>query len=126
MLITPENRDDTVRLLEKLVTVGCDFKLADGVAQRRLAPNELRDLLVTDLPKEGRETESVVRDLVREVLPLCNNEASPRFLAFGHTGADVAALAGGLIALFAQQNLINQWRPCWSRCVATGTAVPAR
>lgn len=108
VLITPENRDATVELLTRLVGIGADFKLGDGVAQRRLTPHQVRDLLVTELPKEGREAENVVRDLVRHVLPLCNNEASPRFLGFGHTGADVAALAGGLLALFAQQNLINQ------------------
>lgn len=108
MLITPENRDETVGLLTRLVGIGADFKLGDGVAQRRLTPHQVRDLLVTELPKEGREVDSVVRDLVRHILPLCNNEASPRFLGFGHTGADVAALAGGLLALFAQQNLINQ------------------
>lgn len=44
----------------------------------------------------------------REVLPYCKNEASPRFVGFGDTGADFAALAGGILALLTQQNLINQ------------------
>lgn len=107
-LITPETRDETATLLAQLVGTGLDFKLGSGVAQQRLAPKDVRDLLVTDLPGEGVDVETLIQELIRSVLPLCNNEASPQFMGFGHTGADVAGLAGGLLALFAQQNLINQ------------------
>ncbi|MER7516060.1 pyridoxal-dependent decarboxylase [Streptomyces sp. NPDC126499] len=107
-LLHEVSRSKTLALLGRLLAVGVDFKLDDQVTRRRLAPSEMRDLLVTDLPDESTGVDEVVRELVDTVLPACNNEASPRFLGFGHTGADLAALAGGLLALFAQQNLINQ------------------
>jgi Pyridoxal-dependent decarboxylase conserved domain len=52
--------------------------------------------------------EDVLAEFAHAVLPLCKNEASPRFLGFGDTGDDIAALAGDVLALFTQQNLINQ------------------
>ncbi|OKJ52622.1 pyridoxal phosphate-dependent decarboxylase family protein [Streptomyces sp. CB02261] len=107
-LLSEMDRNGAIALLNQIVTVGVDFKLDDQVTRKRLAPAEIRDLLVTDLPVEPTCVPAVVQELVDTVLPMCNNEASPRFLGFGHTGADVAALAGGLLALFAQQNLINQ------------------
>ncbi|MEU9298823.1 hypothetical protein [Streptomyces sp. NPDC048266] len=96
------DRNGAIALLNQLVTVGVDFKLDDQVTRKRLAPAEIRDLLVTDLPEQPTGVPSVVQELVDTVLPMCSNEASPRFLGFGHTGADVAVLAGGLLALFAQ------------------------
>lgn len=107
-LLHDVDRSDAIALLGRLLAVGVDFKLDDQVTRKRLAPSEMRDLLVRDLPEEPIGVDDVVRELVDTVLPMCNNEASPRFLGFGHTGADLAALAGGLLALFAQQNLINQ------------------
>ncbi|MEV6328391.1 pyridoxal-dependent decarboxylase [Streptomyces sp. NPDC051909] len=107
-LLHEVDRADAITLLSRLLAVGVDFKLGDQVTRKRLTPSEMRDLLVTDLPEEPAGVDAVVRELVDTVLPMCNNEASPRFLGFGHTGADLAALAGGLLALFAQQNLINQ------------------
>lgn len=107
-LLHEVDRTNAIALLNQLVAVGVDFKLGDQVTREKLTPAEIRDLLVIELPERPSGLDAVVRELVETVLPMCNNEASPRFLGFGHTGADVAALAGGLVALFAQQNLINQ------------------
>ncbi|MGW7072150.1 pyridoxal phosphate-dependent decarboxylase family protein [Streptomyces sp. NPDC054855] len=107
-LIHDMDRQAAVDLLHRLVTVGVEFKLDDQVTRKKLSPEEIRDLLVTELPEHSTGVQDVAQELVDVVLPLCNNEASPRFLGFGHTGADVSALAAGLLALFAQQNLINQ------------------
>ncbi|MFC9654114.1 pyridoxal phosphate-dependent decarboxylase family protein, partial [Streptomyces sp. NPDC056937] len=107
-LIHDMDRQAAVDLLHRLVTVGVEFKLDDQVTRKRLTPQDIRDLLVTELPEQSTGVHDVAQELVDVVLPLCNNEASPRFLGFGHTGADVSALAAGLLALFAQQNLINQ------------------
>ncbi|NDL60194.1 pyridoxal phosphate-dependent decarboxylase family protein [Phytoactinopolyspora mesophila] len=73
-----------------------------------MAPQRIRDLLIRDLPEKASTLDAVLESFVDEVLPLCKNEASPRFLGFGDTGDDAAALAGGILALLTQQNLINQ------------------
>jgi L-2,4-diaminobutyrate decarboxylase len=69
---------------------------------------QLRDRICTGLPEYGAPVEQVMEEFARTLLPYCKNEASPRFLGFGDTGADLAALGGGILALLTQQNLINQ------------------
>ena len=107
-LLTPGNRDAAVRLLSSLVELGVDFKLGEDIYGARLSPVQLRDRICTGLPEYGAPVEQVMEEFVRTLLPYCKNEASPRFLGFGDTGADLAALGGGVLALLTQQNLINQ------------------
>ncbi len=95
-------------LLRRVVDIGLNFKDQRDIFRRRLPPDRIRDLLVRDLPHESSTVDSVLESFARTALPLCKNEASPRFLGFGDTGDDPAALAGGLLAMFTQQNLINQ------------------
>ena len=96
------------RVLADALRLGLDFKAQPEIYRARLPPTEIRDLLVSELPDHASTLEEVLAEFAETVLPLCKNEASPRFLGFGDTGDDVAALAGGVLALFTQQNLINQ------------------
>ncbi|MGV9266702.1 pyridoxal phosphate-dependent decarboxylase family protein [Kitasatospora sp. NPDC003701] len=106
--LTPERREQLQTLFGRLIDLGLDFKLGDSVFESRRPPTELRDRLLTALPESGSPIETVLDEFVRDVLPECKNENSPFFLGFGDTGDDVAAICGGLLALFTQQNLINQ------------------
>lgn len=98
----------TAAFLHRVLDLGLAFKQRSGIFERRLSPQEVRDLLVGELPDQPSTPDAVLESFVEDVLPLCKNEASPRFLGFGDTGDDPAALAGGLLAMFTQQNLINQ------------------
>jgi L-2,4-diaminobutyrate decarboxylase len=107
-VLTPDSRGEAAALLKELVDLGIGFKLDETLYQRRESPHALRDLIVHGLPDHSSAVEEVVDEIRTVLLPYCKNEASPRFLGFGDTGADIAALAGAIIALFTQQNLINQ------------------
>ena len=106
--LTADRREQLLRLFNRVVDLGLDFKLQETVFSVRRPPFELRDRLLTPLPHEGSSIETVLDDFVRDVLPECKNENSPFFLGFGDTGDDVAAICGGMLSLFTQQNLINQ------------------
>jgi L-2,4-diaminobutyrate decarboxylase len=99
---------DAVAVLQDALDIGHDFKTADTIYRRRGTPEQIRDLLVRDLPDAGAPVPDLLDEFRREVLPWCKNEASPRFLGFADTGDDPAALVGELLAMFTQQNLINQ------------------
>ncbi len=106
--LTDTDRQGTADLLTHALTLGLDFKLQPEIYHARLRPDQARDLLVSELPEQPSPLADVLAEFADTVLPLCKNEASPRFLGFGDTGDDIAALAGGVLALFTQQNLINQ------------------
>lgn len=95
-------------LLHRAVDVGLRFKDDPTIFRTRMTPQEIRDSLVSDLPGTPTPLDDILRSFERTVLPLCKNEASPRFLGFGDTGDDPAALVGSLLSTFTQQNLINQ------------------
>lgn len=90
------------------IDIGVSFKQREDIFSARVPPEDLRDLLVKDLPVWGLGLSELVDEFASWILPLCKNEASPRFMGFGDTGDDPAALAGGILAMFTQQNLINQ------------------
>jgi L-2,4-diaminobutyrate decarboxylase len=94
--------------LSRLVGIGMGFKQRDDVFGARMPPERVRDLLVDELPAQGLTLSELVDEFTSRILPLCKNEASPRFMGFGDTGDDPAALAGGILGMFTQQNLINQ------------------
>jgi L-2,4-diaminobutyrate decarboxylase len=96
------------RVLAHALELGLAFKRQPEIYRTRLPPAEIRDLLVSELPGHSSTVEEVLAEFADTALPLCKNEASPRFLGFGDTGDDLAALAGGVLALLTQQNLINQ------------------
>jgi L-2,4-diaminobutyrate decarboxylase len=106
--LTPENHGQLLTMFTRLVGLGLDFKLRDTVFESRRPASELRDRLLTPLPDGPSSIETVLEEFTRDVLPECKNENSPFFLGFGDTGDDVAALCGGILSLFTQQNLINQ------------------
>ncbi|MET7305321.1 pyridoxal-dependent decarboxylase [Embleya sp. NPDC005575] len=108
-VLTPATRDRALALLAGALSTGVDLKVREDIyAAPRVAPERLRDLIVDDLPEVSSDPGQVIDDIRRGMLPYCKNEASPRFAGFADTGADIAALAGAVLALFAQQNLINQ------------------
>ncbi|MEU8134960.1 pyridoxal phosphate-dependent decarboxylase family protein [Streptodolium elevatio] len=108
-VLTPDNRDQVLDLLTGALRTGVDVKVREDIYDApRVTPEELRDLIVDDLPEGSVDAAAVVDEVRRRILPYCKNEASPRFAGFADTGADVAALAGAVLAVFAQQNLINQ------------------
>lgn len=100
--------EDTADLLHRVVDLGLRFKGQPEIFSARMPPEQIRDALVSELPDEPRGLDAVLETFEHTVLPLCKNEASPHFLGFGDTGDDPAALAGGLLMLLTQQNLINQ------------------
>ncbi|MFI8973148.1 pyridoxal phosphate-dependent decarboxylase family protein [Nocardia asteroides] len=95
-------------LLHRALDLGLQFKTRSEIFARRTTAQEIRDLLVTDLPAEPMAGDRVLADFVERVLPLCKNEASPRFMGFGDTGDDHLALTGSVLAVLTQQNMINQ------------------
>jgi L-2,4-diaminobutyrate decarboxylase len=90
------------------IDVGIEFKRESPALAEPTDPLVLRDWFVDDLPDAGTGAEAVTAEIVERLLPLCKNEAHPQFCGFGDTGDDPAALAAGIIAMFTQQNLINQ------------------
>lgn len=102
------NASEPADVLKALVDLGLTFKGQEQIYQQRLTPTQIRDLVVQDLPRGGCELHDLVAEFKRDLLPLCKNEASPQFLGFGDTGDDFGALAGAMLAMFTQQNLINQ------------------
>ncbi|MEV0217275.1 pyridoxal-dependent decarboxylase [Micromonospora sp. NPDC050695] len=106
--LTSENRESHTEVFKHLIDVCVDFKLQDQIYRQRRSPEQIRDILVRELPEHPTDLAEIIDDFRHSVLPLCKNENSPYFLGFGDTGDDPAALAGGLLALFTQQNLINQ------------------
>lgn len=102
------NISETSNLLHRALDLGLEFKTRSAIFGRRESAATIRDLLLTDLPTVPADEEAVLDDFRRRILPLCKNEASPRFLGFGDTGDDPLALAGSLLATLTQQNLINQ------------------
>lgn len=106
-VITPHSRGEVSTLLKAIVDAGVALKLRDAIYELRMSPLDLRDATLQELPEAGIDLLTLVKD-AESLLPLCKNEASPYFCGFGDTGADAAALAGGLLDLFCQQNLINQ------------------
>ncbi len=107
-ILTAAGREDAAAVLTQAINLGLDFKLQPEIYRARLRPDQARDLLVSELPEHPSTVEDVLAEFADTVLPLCKNEASPCFLSFGDTGDDIAALAGGVLALLTQQNLINQ------------------
>lgn len=103
-----ETRPALENFLSHLVGLGAGFKQREDIFGARMPPERVRDLLVDDLPVQGLTLSELVDEFTSRILPLCKNEASPRFMGFGDTGDDPAALAGGILAMFTQQNLINQ------------------
>ncbi len=101
-------RDHRDGVLHRALDIGLQFKTRPEIFGHRSTTEDIRDLLLTDLPAEAMPADEVLADFVERVLPLCKNEASPRFMGFGDTGDDLLALAGGLLATLTQQNMINQ------------------
>ncbi|MFD3507680.1 pyridoxal phosphate-dependent decarboxylase family protein [Nocardia sp. NPDC058666] len=99
---------DPHELLHRSLDIGLQFKAGQEIFGRRSTAGQIRDLLVADLPVEPMTDDEVLADFVDRVLPLCKNEASPRFMGFGDTGDDQLALAGSVLATLTQQNMINQ------------------
>ncbi len=106
--LTPATRGAVAELFERALELGLDFKVRPDIYRCRLRPRQVRDLLVSELPQHSTALEELLEEFAVTLAPLCKNEASPYFLGFGDTGDDLAALAGGILALFTQQNLINQ------------------
>ncbi|WP_410876364.1 pyridoxal phosphate-dependent decarboxylase family protein [Nocardia sp. A7] len=98
----------TTGLLHRAVDIGLQFKARPEIFGRRSTAREIRDLLVTELPVQSMTGGEVLAEFVNHVLPLCKNEASPRFMGFGDTGDDQLALMGSALAVLTQQNMINQ------------------
>ncbi|MFI7002091.1 pyridoxal phosphate-dependent decarboxylase family protein [Nocardia sp. NPDC050175] len=100
--------DVSSAILHHALDLGLRFKQQPDIFGKRLPAKDIRDLLLTRLPADPTSVQEVVEIFTNDVLPLCKNESSPRFLGFGDTGDDLGALAGGILAMLTQQNMINQ------------------
>lgn len=100
--------DHVLTMLGQAVRIGTEFKRSETVFNRRSAPEELRDRLLTDLSANGTPLEQLLEEFSDSVLPWCKNESSPRFMGFADTGDDLAALTGEILSVLTQQNMINQ------------------
>ncbi len=78
--------------MHRAVDVGLGFKRRESIYGRRMSAEDIRTLLVTDLPAGPASAETLLNHVTSVVLPLCKNEANPRFLGFGDTGDDPASL----------------------------------
>ncbi|MFF3904367.1 pyridoxal-dependent decarboxylase [[Kitasatospora] papulosa] len=116
MTSTPNPLTALTSLLQEVIAQSLAFKDSEDVFARRATPHALRDLLLEDLPEQPATAQAVWEDISERLLPYCANMNSPRFMGFGDTGADPASLVGGIFAVLAQQNLINQ-----SFCSPSGT-----
>ncbi|WP_198587003.1 pyridoxal phosphate-dependent decarboxylase family protein [Glycomyces xiaoerkulensis] len=96
------------RLLHRAIDSAVRFKRDAPALAEPIHPLRLRDELVDGLPEAEVGAEAVTAEIVERLLPWCKNEAHPQFCGFGDTGDDPAALAAGVLAMFSQQNLINQ------------------
>lgn len=105
---SPDDADPLRKALVEAVDVGIRFKRESPALAKPVDPIVLRDWFVDDLPEAASSAAAVSGEIVERLLPLCKNEAHPQFCGFGDTGDDPAALAAGIIAMFTQQNLINQ------------------
>ena len=114
-ILDPDNSEEVERLLQQALKDGIDFKLQDGVAKKTIVPGEEQSL-IEPFPEKGVPVEELIRDFRERVLPYCTNFSSPQFMGFPDAGNSVAAIAGGIAALMANQNLINQ-----SFCSPIGT-----
>ncbi|OBF71990.1 pyridoxal-dependent decarboxylase [Mycobacterium sp. 852002-51759_SCH5129042] len=94
--------------MHQAVDVGTRFKADDDIYRTRRRPEVIRDELLTALPVDSAGAQQVLAEFERAVLPLCKNEASPRFMGFGDTGDDPFALVGSVLSALTQQNMINQ------------------
>jgi L-2,4-diaminobutyrate decarboxylase len=95
-------------LLHRALDIGLQFKAQPEIYGRRMAATDIRDQLLTDIPDAPMSLEEALTEFESRLLPLCKNEASPRFMGFGDTGDDQFALIGTLLADLTQQNMINQ------------------
>lgn len=107
-ILTPRNQSQVLDLLTRMVRTGVRTKVADDIYTARIPAERLRDLIVDDLPHASTDAWEVMDDVQHRLLPYCKNEASPRFAGFADTGADIAGLAGAVLSIFTQQNLLNQ------------------
>ncbi|MBU1070843.1 DegT/DnrJ/EryC1/StrS family aminotransferase [Patescibacteria group bacterium] len=57
---------------------------------------------------KGKNPDKILKEFERDILPYCTNFSSPNFMGFPDSGNSVAALGGGMLYNFLQQNLINQ------------------
>jgi L-2,4-diaminobutyrate decarboxylase len=114
-ILDPDNSEEVERLLQQVLRDGMDFKLQDEVAQKTLKPGE-EQTFIEPFPEKGIPVEELIRDFRERMLPYCTNFSSPQFTGFPDAGNSVAAIAGGIAALMANQNLINQ-----SVCSPVGT-----
>lgn len=114
-ILNPDNAGEAERLLQQVLRDGIAFKLQNKVAQKTLRPGEERSF-IEPFPEAGIPVEELIRDFRERILPYCTNFSSPQFMSFPDAGNSVAAIAGGIAELMANQNLINQ-----SSCSPVGT-----
>ena len=114
-ILEPENAGEVERLLQLALRDGIEFKLQKKVTQRTLQPGEGKRF-IESFPENGVPVEELIQEFRERLLPYCTNFSSPQFMGFPDAGNSVAALAGGIAELMANQNLINQ-----SFCSPVGT-----
>lgn len=114
-ILSPETLASAREFFSRIVDLGTDFKLQKEVRKETIDPS-VSPLLGIQLQTEGEELEVILETFKREFLPFCTNFSSTGFMGFPDTGNSIAALGGGVLQNFLQQNLINQ-----SFCSPSGT-----
>jgi L-2,4-diaminobutyrate decarboxylase len=101
------NASQHVEFLTDVLRMGLRFRerRAPGMATP-LSNKELAERYLTTIPEEGCDYETLTA-LIDDLLSHSFNFASPHFLGFPDAGDSVAAIAGGLVEVLAQQNLLN-------------------
>lgn len=114
-----KNKSEAERVLVSALKLGIDFKLDNAV--RKKCSGESLASLAEDKPlSSGQDIYEVLNYFKEKVLPESTNFSSPNFMGFPDAGNSLAGIAGGVLALFLQQNLINQ-----SFCAPSGTFIEA-
>lgn len=117
MVLNNKNKNKAKELFSKAVDVGISFKLQDAVSKKHITDKDIKRI-ICNLPYTGISVKNILRDFKKDILPFCTNFSSRNFLGFPDAGNSIAALEGGILSDFLQQNLINQ-----SFCAPSATFV---
>ncbi len=107
MVLNNKNKNSAKRLFSEAIDIGIGFKLQDAVSKKHITDEDI-ERIICNLPHAGISVKNILRDFKKDILPFCTNFSSRNFLGFPDAGNSIAALEGGILSDFLQQNLINQ------------------
>jgi L-2,4-diaminobutyrate decarboxylase len=117
MYLNADNKEEILAHFNNALQMGVDFKLRNEVIES-LSFDKIFEQINEPLPLNGLKVTECLDHMKEKVLPYSTNFSSPFAMAFPDAGNSVAALCGGILLNFINQNLIN-----WSPCSPVGTVI---